>query len=144
MESHGARSHGMQPMSDGDDGSSMPRRRSASLAPESYMQSRLRQGGGVLCQGSGLARCVQETTTNSDSAETSWRCFVWHHLALRLIPLSSVKKRKEKKEKDKEKAVLFCFVKKFGIRFRAKPYVCPTPYGHATWLALLKPSTVPS
>lgn len=54
MELHKLGAHATQPMNDGDDsGNSMPRQRSASLA-ESYMPSRLGQGGAAPCQGSAV------------------------------------------------------------------------------------------
>lgn len=56
MEPCGSGAHAMQPMNDGDDGgNSMPRQRSASLA-ESYMPSRLSQGGAAPCRGSAVPR----------------------------------------------------------------------------------------
>ena len=57
-ESHGVGSHGMQPMTDQQDGGSMARQHSTSLS-ETYMPSRLRQAGAVPTKGSGLARSAQ-------------------------------------------------------------------------------------
>ena len=53
MEPHGPGPHAMQPVSDG--GNSMSRQSSALLA-ESYIPSRLSQGGAASCQGSAVPR----------------------------------------------------------------------------------------
>lgn len=77
IEPHGPGPHGTQPMSDG--GNSMSRQSSALMA-ESYMPSRLSQGGAAPCQGSAISRSAQHSMARTS---TAWCSIAWYGAAWR-------------------------------------------------------------